>query len=165
MRARAGRKASRILRRPGCSYFLVLARHRRVRRAGPTRLTDYRPLLLPCSNPPSNRATLTNLPWRPPPLSAVAPSRWPAHRLPASLLNPRFGSGVHFVVVVGFIRAFCLLLDSDCLSASLCLSVLSHLPFLCEHRSGYLRSRAVYTISFRGIRPSSIHSPRCEYRV
>jgi hypothetical protein len=35
----------------------ALARHRRVRRASPTRLTDCRPLLRPCSNLRSNGAT------------------------------------------------------------------------------------------------------------
>jgi predicted protein tyrosine phosphatase len=39
---------------PGRSYILVLARRRRVRRASPTRLTDYRPLTRPrvkCKEP------------------------------------------------------------------------------------------------------------------
>jgi hypothetical protein len=39
-----------ILRRPGCSHIHVLARHRRVRGATPTRLTDCRPLPLPVAN-------------------------------------------------------------------------------------------------------------------
>jgi hypothetical protein len=30
-----------ILRRPGCSHIPVFARHRRVRRASPTRLPDF----------------------------------------------------------------------------------------------------------------------------
>ncbi len=36
---------------PGHSHVLVLARHRRVRRASPTRLTDYRPLPHPVARP------------------------------------------------------------------------------------------------------------------
>jgi hypothetical protein len=59
----------------------------------------------------------------------------------------------------------CLRLDSDCLYSFLCLFVLLHLPLLCEHRSGYLRSRTACAISFRGINTTSIHSSRCEYRV
>jgi len=49
--------SSSLLRWPGHSGIRTLARHRRVRRAGPTRLTDCRPLLHPCSNQRANDAT------------------------------------------------------------------------------------------------------------
>jgi hypothetical protein len=56
-------------------------------------------------------------------------------------------------------------LDPDCLDCLLYLFVLPHLPLMCEHRSGYLRSRATSATSFRGIRPTSIRSSRFEYRM
>jgi hypothetical protein len=58
----------------GLFWLPALARYRRVRRASPTRLTDYRPLLLPCSNWHANNATLNTSPWRPSSLGATAPS-------------------------------------------------------------------------------------------
>jgi hypothetical protein len=56
-------------------------------------------------------------------------------------------------------------LDSDCLSSFLYLFAPLHPPLICEDRSGYLRSRAIYATSFRGIKPTSIHSSRFEYRM
>jgi hypothetical protein len=101
----------------------ALAWHRRVRRAGPTRLTDSRPLLHPCSSLRADSRSTDNItPWRPSSLGAIASSRF---GVPLWILRRLY------------------LVDSACRYSFLYLSVLLHLPFLCEHRSGYLRSRAV----------------------